>query len=78
MTTEEFQQQVLKKFEQNDRFQEEVMARFEQIDQRFDALDCKIDCFRDEMNGRFASLTLNLIRSGSLESVHVEATTAQG
>ena len=56
MTKEEFQQQVLRKFEQ--------------IDQRFDTIETKIDCIRVEMNGKFASLTLNLIRSGVLTSVH--------
>ena len=40
-------------------FQTQVLACFEQIDSRFDALDKKIDCLRDEMNGKFASPTLN-------------------
>lgn len=56
MTQEEFQHQVLK--------------RFKQIDARFDALDGKSDCLREELNGKFASLTLNLIRSGVSTRVH--------
>ena len=51
MNQEEFQQEVLK---------------------RFDRLDQKVDCLRDEMNGKFASLTLNLIRSDVLKEEVLE------
>ena len=77
MSNEDFRQRVLiqldqidKRFDQIDRFQKEVLNRFDLLDRKIDG---KIDGLRDEMNGRFAALTLNLIRAGAIKSEDVYA-----
>ncbi len=56
-------------------FQEQVLSKLDAIDQK---IDCKVDGLRDDMNGKFAALTSNLIRSGTLKPGRIMATSEQG
>lgn len=78
MTDQEFQQQVLKRFEKMDqRFEEldkrldaefeAVQAQFDDVRTRMDGFRDGMNGFRDEMNGRFAHLMGTLIRSGTIK-----------
>jgi sugar-specific transcriptional regulator TrmB len=42
MSQEDFQQQVLRRFDEYENFQKQVITKFKEIDKRFDKLDSEI------------------------------------
>jgi hypothetical protein len=69
MSQEEFQQQVLRKFDEYESFQQQVLHGFEEIDKKFEGIDKKFD--KLDFNIKEANIRLDAYQKSSSQVVNL-------